>query len=76
MQLPNFDPLVKLHVVETVLRDIFDPIPSRHTIVAWIEEGKLEGRQVGRGRNWHVYQSSLQNLIDEYHVPRQQKLAA
>ena len=76
MTLPNFDPLVKLCVVEAVLKQHVDPVPSRHTIVCWIEEGLLEGRQHGRGRQWHVYRSSLQNFIDSYYPPREQRLAA
>lgn len=76
MPLLNIDPLIKLGEVERILCKIFRPAPSRPTIVGWIEEGTLDGRQVGRGDNWFVYQSSLDNLIRESQSTRQQKLAA
>ncbi|MEO8649177.1 MAG: hypothetical protein ABI539_08430 [Acidobacteriota bacterium] len=77
-QLPllDFDPLIKLVVVESMLGKIFRPAPSRPTIVGWIEEGLLEGRQFGRGDNWFVYQSSLDDFIRASQADRQQKLAA
>jgi hypothetical protein len=76
MPLLNIDPLIKVGEVERILAKIFRPVPSRPTIVAWIEEGTLEGRQIGRGDNWFVYQSSLDKLIRESQTPSQQKLAA
>lgn len=76
MALIETDPLIKLGEVERVLAKIFRPGPSRPTIVAWIEDGTLEGHQLGLGRNWFVYKSSLDNFIHELQQPRQQKLAA
>lgn len=75
MPLINVDRLLKLGEVERVLAKVFHPAPSRPTIVAWIEEGTLEGRQIGRGDNWFVYESSLNTLILDCQ-PRTQKLAA
>lgn len=72
----NFDPLLKLHVVESALGRFMQPTPNRETIVAWIEDGTLDGEQIGRGNNWYVFQSSLDNFIRALQAPRQQKLAA
>lgn len=76
MPLLNIDRLIKLGEVERVLRQVFVPAPSRPTIVGWIEEGMLEGLQIGLGDNWHVYSSSLDKLILSTQEPRQLKLAA
>lgn len=63
MPLVNVDRLIKLVEVEAVLAKVLYPVPSRPTIVEWIEEGILEGRQIGTGQNWHVYSSSLDEFI-------------
>lgn len=76
MPLPNFDPLIKLETVEAVLAKIFQPVPSRPTLYAWLEDGTLEGRQMGRGNNWYVYTSSLNEFILRIQAPRQTRLAA
>lgn len=75
MPLLNIDRLIKLGEVERILSQIFYPAPSRPTIVAWLEEGVLDGRQIGRGEHHYIYESSLNNLI-RAHQPNQQKLAA
>ncbi|MBK8810691.1 MAG: hypothetical protein IPN69_08155 [Acidobacteria bacterium] len=64
-QLPliDTDPLIKLGEVETILSRVFRPVPSRPTLIAWIEDGTLEGKKIGRGDNWYVYQSSLNGFI-------------
>lgn len=61
------DRLIKLRDVETVLRDFFHEgsCPSRSTIIGWIEEGTLNGMQIGSGRNYYVYESSLDRLMSE-----------
>lgn len=76
MALLDTDPLIKLGEIERVLAKIFRPCPSRPTIVGWIEDGTLEGHQLGLGRNWFVYKSSLDQFILQLQSPRQQKLAA
>lgn len=76
MPLIDIDRLVKLVVVERMLAKVFHPAPSRPTIVGWIEEGILAGRQVGTGDNWFVYTSSLDKLILDSQTKSQQKLAA
>lgn len=59
----DVDPLIKLSKVERELARVFAPAPSRPTIVGWIEQGTLDGKQIGRGDNWFVYQSSLDSFI-------------
>lgn len=70
------DRLIKLGEVERILESVFHPTPSRHTIVGWIEDGTLEGRQIGVGNNWFVYESSLDNLIRASQESRQLRFAA
>lgn len=72
MPLIEVDPLIKLSEVERALSKVFYPAPSRPTIVGWIEDGTLEGQQIGRGDNWFVYKTSLDNFILQF----QQRLAA
>ncbi len=76
MPLPNFDPLLKLSLVEDQLAKIFQPVPDRITIYTWLEDGTLEGEQIGRGRNWYIYTSSLNAFILQMQQSRQHKLAA
>lgn len=61
------DRLVKLRDVERIVAGCFDPDsrPSRTTIIAWIEEGTLSGKQIGPGKNYYVFRSSLDRLINE-----------
>lgn len=72
----KIDRLIKLGEVERVLATIFWPAPSRPTLIAWIDEGILEGKQIGPGGNWFVYTSSLDNFIRASQSARQHKLAA
>jgi hypothetical protein len=60
------DRLVKLRDVESILAGHFrrESCPSRTTIIGWIEDGTLIGTQLGRGRNYYVYESSLQAFTD------------
>ena len=76
MPLPNFDPLLKLSVVEAALTRVFQPVPDRMTIYSWLEDGTLVGEQIGRGNNWYVYTSSLNTFILDIEARRQRKLAA
>lgn len=61
--LPLFpvDRWIKLRDVEIALREYFldGSCPSRSTIIGWIEEGTLEGKQIGTGRNYYVRESSF-----------------
>lgn len=60
------DKLVKLGEVERILAQRFcnNSKPSRATIIGWIEEGTLRGRQIGSGKNYYVYTSSLEKLLN------------
>lgn len=68
------DRLIKLREVETVLREYFPEgsCPSRSTIIGWIEDGTLLGKQLGSGRNYYVLESSFERfkdgLLDEFKV--------
>jgi len=74
--LPNYDPLIKLESVERELEKYFQPVPHRLTIYGWLEDGTLVGEQIGRGKNWYVYESSFTKFIHALVARRQQKLAA
>lgn len=77
MPLVDVDRLHRLGVVERVLEKIFgDCKPSRPTLITMCEEGILEAIQLGRGRNWFVYESSLDRYIRATQPDRQHKLAA
>lgn len=58
------DRLIKLRDVEHILEEYFhrDSRPSRSTIIGWIEDGTLNGTQLGRGRNYYVYELSLDSF--------------
>lgn len=77
-QLPllEIDELIKIGEVERILSKVFRPAPSRPTLIAWIDEGLLDGRQIGSGGNWHVYKTSLDNFIRASQPIGQTKLAA
>lgn len=76
MPLLEIDRLLKLCEVEAALAQVFYPAPSRPTIVGWIEEGTLDGKQIGRGDNWYVFTSSLNTLIRASQASSQQRMAA
>ena len=60
----NIRPTLRLRVIEELLRDnrMMDPVPSRMTIIAWIESGVLEGRKTPTGF-WLVYQDSFERFV-------------
>lgn len=57
--------LVKLREAERLLHDCFPDgsRPSRNTIIEWIEDGTLNGKQIGRGRNYYIFDDSLRQFI-------------
>lgn len=62
-------PLIKLRHVEQELKKTFpQSAPSRNTIIDWIKNGTLLGLQLGKGKNYYVFQSSLDNLIAKLRV--------
>lgn len=77
MPLPNWDPLLRLGEVERALQRIFfGSAPSRPTLIMMCQDGTLDAIQLGRGRNWFVYKSSLNEFILHTQSARQHKLAA
>jgi hypothetical protein len=61
----NIRPALRLCEVERILCDenILSPVPSRATLIKWIEEGQLlQGKQMQSG-HWIVYQDSLINFV-------------
>lgn len=77
MPLPNFDPLRRLGEVERIFGKIFlNCAPSRPTLIMMCQDGTLDAIQLGRGRNWFVYQSSLDKFIHASQASSQLKLAA
>lgn len=69
--------LVKLREAEQILAQCFPggSRPSRTTIIGWIESGTLLGKQIGRGGNYYVFESSLQKFIDDIVDEGLQKVA-
>ena len=63
---PASDRLIKLRDAEPRIFELFHPgsRPSRNTIIAWIEEGRLMGTQLGDGKNYYVVESSLERFLD------------
>lgn len=56
-------PVLRLCVVERILCEerIINPVPSRQTLINWLEAGKLEGTKVHGA--WFVYQDSLEQFV-------------
>lgn len=56
-------PTLRLDHVERVISEkrIITPRPSRSTLIAWIEQGTLEGKKVGSF--WVVYQDSFDKWV-------------
>ncbi|MFV0388392.1 MAG: hypothetical protein ACK5NT_06530 [Pyrinomonadaceae bacterium] len=66
MKAVNEDELLKLGDVERTLAPYFaeGSKPSRKLIIGLFEEGVLDGVQLGKGRNYWIYRSSLNELIN------------
>jgi hypothetical protein len=74
---PNWDPPVKIGVVEMRLRRLFfDSAPSRPTLIAMIEDGTFAGYQDERNGYWYIFESSFNAYLLRWHQRCQQKLAA
>lgn len=69
---PAHDPLLKLRDVEAILRRHFhrESMPRRLTIIHWIEEGTLIGIQLGQGRHYYVFESSINRFIEKISAAR------
>lgn len=59
------DKLLRLSEVEEVLRTIFKTAPSRPTLIAYIESGKLRGVRHPVNKYHYVYYSSLKEFIED-----------
>lgn len=70
------DPIIKLSVAQRELGKYVQPVPDLKTIVAWCESGELNGTQLGPGKLWYIFSSSLDEFILRLHARSQQKLAA
>lgn len=70
------DRLMKLRDAEFKIRRyvLADSMPSRGMLIRLIEDGTLDGKQLGRGRNWFVTESSVDRLIE--YLTRPMELAA
>lgn len=77
MSLFPSDKLIKLRDVEAMLAEVFDrdSMPSRGTIVGWIEDGTLDGVQIGSGRNYYVRRSSLERFFDRFYSSQYSRAA-
>jgi hypothetical protein len=60
----NTRPTLRLCVIEETLQEqrIMNPVPSRMTLITWVEQGILEGKKTPTGI-WIVYQDSFENFV-------------
>ncbi|MEO6392851.1 MAG: hypothetical protein ABIP75_13470 [Pyrinomonadaceae bacterium] len=56
-------PILRLNYVEKILRAtrVVVPIPSRPTLIGWLEEGVWEGKKLDYG--WVVYEDSFHEWV-------------
>lgn len=56
--------MLMLCVIEETIHDhrLMNPVPSRMTLIRWIESGILEGKKTPSGI-WMVYQDSFENFV-------------
>ena len=59
------DKLLRLSEVEQILRSVFNTVPSRPTLIGYIESGKLRGGQNPFNKYYYVYKSSLDEFIEQ-----------
>lgn len=62
LRLPlQIEPLMSLAELERLLLKmrVLTPIPCRHTLIGYCEDGTLDGRQLGRKRTWYVTEKSV-----------------
>lgn len=59
-------PALRLREIERVLRHsrIITPVPSRPTLIAMIEDGRLDGRKLSLG--WLVYEDSFKAWVKSF----------
>ncbi len=56
-------PCLRLREIELILQRarVVSPVPSRPTLIAMIEDGRLEGRRLSHG--WVVYEDSFKAWV-------------
>jgi len=52
---------LRVREAHEVLKDVMGRPPTRATLLNWLEEGKLEGKQMSFG--WIIYERSLTEFI-------------
>jgi hypothetical protein len=59
-------PAMRLREIELILRRtrIITPVPSRPTLIAMIEDGRLAGRKLSHG--WIVYEDSFKEWVKSF----------
>ncbi len=62
----QFDKLIKLGQAEKMMRKVMSPVPSRPTLIAYIKNGILKGRQFPFNNHYYVFESSLREFIEKY----------
>jgi hypothetical protein len=60
------DKLLQLGEVERILRATLNTVPSRPTLIGYIESGKLRGVRHPFNKYYYVYQSSLDEFIQQF----------
>lgn len=60
------DKLVKLGEAEKRMRKVFSPIPSRPTLIAYIKNGILKGKQFPFNKHYYIFESSLKEFLEKY----------
>lgn len=56
-------PVLRLTEIEQILKAtrVITPVPSRHTLIAMIDDGSLEGRKLSCG--WVVYEDTFKRWV-------------
>lgn len=60
------DKLLLLGEVERTLRATLSTVPSRPTLIGYIESGRLRGARHPFNKYYYVYQSSLDDFIRQF----------
>ncbi|MGI8468423.1 MAG: hypothetical protein ACR2N3_08220 [Pyrinomonadaceae bacterium] len=61
-----FDKLIKFGQAEKMMRKVMSSIPSRPTLINYIKNGILKGKQLSFNNHYYVFESSLKEFIKSY----------
>jgi hypothetical protein len=61
----QIDKILTLGEVERRLRVVMANVPSRSTLIGYVESGKLRGSRNPFNKYYYVFQSSLETFIDQ-----------